>query len=469
MAKRVAVWDTDRHVLEYQDERGRHRIYVGGGTAGAPGAPGAAGSRGLQGPPGEDGVDGQDGEPGPPGLRGPAGTAGAAGAAGRAGLEGPPGRDGEDGADGEPGPPGLRGAVGPSGARTNLLRNSGFWFAQRQTPGTLTTYTNTTGRATCADGWGITNENASVQYRRVDVSGAPEAGLLSRFYGEFTKITAAGKIIVTQVIEGTETHAVRARTVRLQVWMKQIVASNVVRLGLSYLTAAGTMNTIPVLGAFGIAGTDPTLGANLTRIAPKTGYPGDGGTVSGNAISCTLTATWTRFGGVFDVPSDAKNLVVQVWSNGQIATTNGWAMCMASLTDGPDIPDWRPDDYNEELRRVQRYYQKTFAVDTAPVQNAGVTSGCLRCILGKAAATANAAQFHWRFAVPLQRALYTTTTYNPAAANAQIRQIGGVAADLTAVATANATENSVDITGTGVAGGAVGDQCGVHVSVDAEL
>jgi hypothetical protein len=118
---------------------------------------------------------------------------------------------------------------------------------------------------------------------------------------------------------------------------------------------------------------------------------------------------------------------------------------------------------------VQRFYCKTFATDTQPAQNAGVTTGCLRGTLGKAAAVAAAAQLQWRYPVRLRAAATTITLFNPAAANAQIRQIGGTAADLTASASANSTEQSVDFTGTGAAAGTVGDQVGLHATADAEI
>jgi hypothetical protein len=254
--------------------------------------------------------------------------------------------------------------------------------------------------------------------------------------------------------------------------MKQLVgASPVVRIGAAQLAAAGTIDTIPAtfISAMGANGTDPTLGANISRIAPKTGTTGDGGTVNGNAVDCTLTSAWVRYSFVFDVPTDCKNLIIMVWGNAQFAATNGFAISQASLTDGGDIQDWSPQLMSAELIKVRRFYQKTFAVDTAPAQNAGVTTGCLRSGLWKAGAVAVAAQFQWIYNPPLRIAAVTLTTYNPGVANAAVRQIGGTAADLTATATANSTDSSVDITATGVAAGTVGDQVGVHVSADAEL
>lgn len=358
----------------------------------------------------------------------------------------------------------------------NYLRNSGFWFAQRQVPGTLTTYSSVGGRVISADGWGISNENASTQYRRVDTVGAAaETGLTSQFYGAFTKITSTGKIQVSQVIESKDVAAMRGRTVRFQMRAKAIIGTPVtLKMGVIQLTSAGTTDTVPngaglFLTASGANGVDPTLGTNLAWLAPKSGVTPDNATAQTNNVTCSVTTTWQRFGFCVDVPATAKNIIVMIWTDNQVVATNGFAISEVSLTDGYEIQTWAPQSYDSEMARVLRYYQKTFAIDTAPVQNAGVATGCLRCILGKAAATALAAQFQWRYQVNLRAAATTLTTYNPAAANAQVRQIGGTASDLTATATANSTEQSVDITATGVATGAVGDQCGVHVTADAEL
>jgi hypothetical protein len=357
--------------------------------------------------------------------------------------------------------------------RDNAVRNSGMWFAQRQAPGTATTYSSTTGRAIGADGWGVTNENASATYRRVDARSAPETGLQSGYWGEYLKTTSAGKLHVSQVIEGASTAPLRGRTVRLQCKMKQVVAvSPVYRLGLVQLNSAGTIDVITAafMGAFGGSGVDPTLGTNLARIAPKAGVSGDNCTANGNAYDCTLSSTWQRFGGVFDVPSDCRNLIVCVWSNAQVTATNGFGLSEVSLTDGYEITDWDPRALPLELGRCLRFYQKTFALDTAPAQNAGITTGALQAICGKAAATALAGQGQWRYPVNLRAAATTLTLYNPGAANAQARRVSGAAAaDQTATVTANSTEHSADWTCTGDAAGTVGDRIIVHMSADAEL
>lgn len=352
--------------------------------------------------------------------------------------------------------------------KENLLINGDFTLAQRQAAATLTTYSNTTGRTYAADRWGITNENASVQYQRVDSISATETNLNARYYGRFKKITSAGKIVVSQVLEGTNSSPLRGRTVRFQAKMRFSVAGSMtVRLGLIYLTSSGTTDTIPAtfVSAFGAASTDPTWGTNLTALAPVTV---DGGSISGNGMTCVLTSSWVRYSATFSIPSSAKNVLAVIWTNGQPAANDELNITEAGLYDGAEIMDWTPRLFPQELGLCQRYYVKTFPWDTAPVQNGG-TGGAITGILGKAGATALAALLTWRFPVNMRGTPATNTSYNPSAANAQIRQTTGTAADLTATALSAANETAINCSGTGAGTGAVGDGVAVHISCDAEI
>lgn len=352
----------------------------------------------------------------------------------------------------------------------NAVRNSGWWFAQRQAPGTLTTYSSTTGRAFCADGWAITNENASAQFRRVDTGAARETGLGSRYYGEFTKTTSTGKLLITQAIESQDAQRFCGRTVRLTAKMKQVVgAAPVIRLGLLQLTSAGTIDSIPAafITAMGANGVDPTMGTAVSRIAPKA-VTAQTGTVNGNAVDCTLSSSWQTFSACFDVPTDAKNLIVAFWSNAQMVATNGFAIADAMLTDGYELQDFSAQPYAAELLRCQRYYYKSFSVDALPA--ASVAAGRLNSLLGKAGAVALAALWTVRFPANMRTTPTTVTLFNPGAAGAQARRVtGAAAADQTVTTSSNASDLGLEITATGDAAGTVGDQVVVHFTADAEF
>jgi len=384
-------------------------------------------------------------------------------------------------------PPGGSTVTVPVPSRSNLLRNGGFWFAQVRNPAVSSAVGSTTLRSISADGWGVTDENANVEYQRIDTNAAPEAGFGGRYYGQFKKITSNGKATITQAIESIDCQFCRGNTVRVQVRLKANVAGATYRLGLIQLAAAGTVDTIPArevgswVSAWGAASTDPTLtaGNNTAYIAPNATNL-ENTTVVGNALNCVVTTAWQRFGGTFNVPTDCHNLIVAIWSDAQVPTNDGVSIAEASLTIGVDIVDWAPLSYDLELLRCQRFILKTFDVDTVPAQNAGVTS-TLRGIAGKATTNASALFLIWRFPVPMFRtglsdaapfASLGVTRYNPSAANTLARNFT-TGADMGA-ATGNIItgRNGCQFQCAGVSGGsasAVGDNCGIHLLIFGEL
>ncbi len=355
--------------------------------------------------------------------------------------------------------------------KTNLVRNSGLWLAQRQSTVGSATYSSVGGRAVTADGWGVSNENASVTYTRTDTAAAPETNLNARFYGTFTKITVNGKLVICQVIEDVDIAPVRNSTVRVQLWAKVITANATWRIGLVQLTAAGTVDTVPsgaglFCTAFGAGTVDPTLGANLAYIAPTATITPDNATTSGSAASMAVTSDWQRFGACFDVPVTAKNLVLMIWSDSQVAANDGINVSQLSLTIGDEVQAWAPQSIQAESARCFRYYQKSFNIDVAPVQSAGLQGGN-RGAVSVAGITAGQ-PLGVRLYPPMRAAPGLITMFNPSAANAFVRNTTA-GTDATATASANASEDGFDVTFTGIAAWAVAQGLSVHWTADAEL
>jgi len=357
----------------------------------------------------------------------------------------------------------------------NWLINSGFWFAQAANAALsgAATYTSVASvRANFADGWFGCNENASFTYQRLDTTTVPEAFMTNRYFGQVLKITNPGKLYIGQVLEHRDTCALRNQKVRLTVWIKNVGAAKNLRLGM--ISWASTVDTVPTaiasfISAYGIGGTDPTLGANLTYVVPTTGYLADNGTISGNAVTITLTAGWTRYSAVFTVPANSNNLIASLWSDQQIVATGGFSIGLCQLTLGESIVDWDPlPSVSEELFRCQRLYYKTFNADEYPRQNSGAsTLGCLAfpCLL----AGAVAGNFYYvAFPVEMRIAPATITFYNPAVANAFVRN-ATAGTDATATASAWAHAKGCLATCTGLAAWTVGQQLIVHSTFDARL
>jgi hypothetical protein len=224
------------------------------------------------------------------------------------------------------------------GAGINYLINGGYDFAQRQTPGTLTTVAD---KGWGADRWQQFAENASWQYNRNDATG--ETGLTSKNYGLFKKITNTGKGIFTQKVEGINSVPLRGKTVIFQIKMKSS-ANKTIRIGILELQNAGTIDTFPaaIASAFGANTVDPTWGANVAVITA--------------AVSCSvLSASWTSFSVSVTVPSNSKNLVCAVWTDSQFAANDTLSVAEAGLFVAATIQPWMPISTEIDLAQCQRF------------------------------------------------------------------------------------------------------------------
>jgi hypothetical protein len=353
----------------------------------------------------------------------------------------------------------------------NTLLNGGFTFANRQNAGVAATYSNTAARVYGPDRWAITNENASVEFIRV-ATDTPETGITNRFYGTFTKITNAGKMCISQVIEGSDGHKHRGRTVRVQLKMKASTATTM-RVALLQLAAAGTQDTVPgyaagapsgtFIYAFGADCTDPTFGTDLAKITP---IAADNATIASTGLSCSVTTAWQQFGGTFTLPSDYKNLVLVIFTNADIAATTAISVTEAGLYGSARMVTWDDLPFGTLQLLLQRYYYKSFPVSTIPAQSAGLT-GAIRGHVSVAGASANQ-PIGVQYAVGKRLAAPTITFFNPSNADAFVRNTTA-GTNASATAAANNSRESMDIMFTGLAAWTVAQAVAVHYTLDAEL
>lgn len=126
--------------------------------------------------------------------------------------------------------------------------------------------------------------------------------------------------------------------------------------------------------------------------------------------------------------------------------------------------DVRP--YGTELALCQRYYESTFSIGSAPVQNGGATNAFR--ISQTAAAGAPCRGFTWIFKTTKRDTPSTITSYNPSAANANVRNFTR-SNDATISGVTGINTIGITFSFTSSAGSAVGDDNGVGFSADAEL
>jgi hypothetical protein len=166
--------------------------------------------------------------------------------------------------------------------------------------------------------------------------------------------------------------------------------------------------------------------------------------------------TWTASSAILATSSQANALS---------SASNNFKLALVQLEAGAHATAFDVLGPDTVLSRCQRYYQKSFAQGTTPAQNVGNSTGELMFIAGKAGA---AAQYgHARFPV-VMRGAPTLTYYNPAATNAQVRDVTA-SADTSSTSSTSARDAGFTVTATGNASTAVGNLLAVHWIADAEL
>ena len=171
---------------------------------------------------------------------------------------------------------------------------------------------------------------------------------------------------------------------------------------------------------------------------------GTGSTYLGTAGSWTGSAYYSATGGT------------------NVVATNGATFYITGvqLEVGSSATGFEYRQYQQELALCQRYYFKTFAQGTAPVQNSGSTAGALLV------STSATSTFGGSLSLPvtMRAAPTTVTTYNPSVANANWRDTNN-AADRTIVS-AGGGDSALFVSG---AAGIVNGLNFCHVTATAEL
>lgn len=363
----------------------------------------------------------------------------------------------------------------------NVITNGGFSIQQKvATASTAIAGISTTTRAgVVADCWSVTASVASnLAWAQIDTSAAKETGLASRYYGSMIASTAGKKMMISQWILNRDMAHLRGRKVRVSIKHNQKVGTGqTMNLGLLQLTSAGTVDTSPAFlsGAWSTStGVAPSWGTNLSAITPDASPTGENGTITGSYLACTtVSGTWTRSSCVFTVPTDCKNLVMVFFSDATSGTTDNISVAEAQVTSDPEIVEYLEPPHTETLLRCQQRYCKSFPLTVVPAASVSeATGGSGACgMIGKAGATALAANYPIRFPVEMWK-VPTVTFFTPTAAGAQCWRFSGAAAaaqTATAARASSTTTKGLVVTATGDAAGTVGDLVGVHFTADAEI
>lgn len=183
--------------------------------------------------------------------------------------------------------------------------------------------------------------------------------------------------------------------------------------------------------------------------------------------SWTITDSAVRYAAQIALGANAKNGVAIEFTVGA-QTSGAYRIEDVQLEAGSIATAFERREYEEELARCQRYYQKSFQQTVAPAQNVGGSgAGALEFVQAVAASTAQPGGSLCRFAVPM-RASPTITFYNWNAANAQAVN-RTTAGDCTGTATIGTGDASFGVQVTTPGGTAVGQGLSVHWTAAIEL
>lgn len=338
----------------------------------------------------------------------------------------------------------------------NLLQNGSFYLNQRYNPSSLTTVSN---GSYWADRW-FTQHDASggsgAQFRRWQLDDASIPSPQPTYADTFAQIRNSGSsaagILWSQPLESYLSAGLRGKTMILTA---------------SAMASSGT----PTLKfkVFAWSGTRDNSGCrNLVASWSGAHAPTFNTTTLTELASGSLelsSSVWQQTSVVLSTPaSGARNLTVCFWVE-NLAVGDSIYFSEADLRLGNLAGVWQPKTPIQELLDCQRYFFKTFAVDTAPAQNAGAT-GAFRFMAGKAGAGNNNGSFAYPVAM---RSSPTLTFYNPNAANAQARDATASADCSGTQASGSANHRMCGVFTVGNASTAVGNALDVHITADAEI
>lgn len=335
-----------------------------------------------------------------------------------------------------------------------------------------TTFTGAADGSYTADRWRIVSVTSGVVdvLKTADAPTLAQAGVYSAHCLHIDVTTADAAIaagdafIMQQRIEGLNAAFLGfgqpgAKAVALSFWVKSS------KTGVHCVSVKNSGGNRAYIAEYTVAVADTWERKTIT-------IPGDvtGAWLATNGIG--LSIGWALAAGSnFQTPAG-------VWTTGDFYATanqvncldntaNNFKLALVQLEAGGQARPFQALPADDVLRRCQRYYAKSFSQGVAPVQNGGVNTGEEVFPAIQAGATFN---FSPTIKLPAtMRATPTVTLYNPAAANAQVRD-RTVNADCSASdGTTVVNDHGFRINCTAAVGTVVADVLAVHWTASAEL
>lgn len=328
----------------------------------------------------------------------------------------------------------------------NLIINGDFQVWQRGAGGSYAANTITVGTWNVADRWKIAVYASSSAY-------------VSQQAGSLTNTYCAR---VGRTNGNSDTSAILLYT-NLFPDMVRGTASNYLTITFKARCGANYSPTASALGMTVYTGTSTS-----DQDGHNGAYTGTATVINSNV---TLTTSWQTF--TLTSAAAIGSTVTQICVNPSMTPTGtAGAADYFEITDvqleiGALATAFERKTFNEQLALCRKYYIKSFLYTTSPAQSVGIDTGEFIW----AALQAGSGSFNQSpmYVFPTQmRTTPTITLYNPAAANAQMRNEAS-AQDGSSTNTDNLTAQGFTVNGNNSATTSITFQYGIHFQAEAEL
>jgi hypothetical protein len=314
--------------------------------------------------------------------------------------------------------------------RRNVLNNSSFEVWNDATGATSCTAAAKTAAAEC---WYVQPTGAAVTRAR---SATVRTGAMARYSIELVGASSVTNVLLGQRLEAADIPKL-AREVTFQAYV--------------YNGSGAAFQPSLLIGTPAATNDFTTVTNRLTQ-----------------TLQSCANAAWTLVSHTVDISAYtnlANGLQVELQiPSGSLVSGDTVRVMEPMLCPGAVTSTFDFEPVSETEARCERFFEKSFLKGTAPAQNVGVDTGEFRFVAITAGATVQRGFFYFRtrkFVAP------TVTGYNPAAANAQVRDASAnVDCSSTSVV---ATEVGFKIGTTGNASTAIGNALALHWTANARL
>lgn len=185
--------------------------------------------------------------------------------------------------------------------------------------------------------------------------------------------------------------------------------------------------------------------------------------------SQAITTSWVRYKFSGTVPANTTQIGVtfSYTPTGTAGADDNVYITGVQLEEGPTATSFEFLPFGVQLSLCQRYYEKSFPYATAPAQNVGSGTGasCFSQVVGASTTMTSSTVY---FKTSKRTDTLTPVTYNPSAANAQIRNTTALA-DCSSTAIGDVGATGFSLSCVTPAASSAGHPLLVHWSCDAEL